>query len=144
MKDGISLVLSLVFIPICSYLKYYFEFTYNLLSLISTINENMNYANVDVKTRRNGSTVIINGSSLLVGDIFELEVGMFVPADCLMIRGGKLKVNEELINPYERYLIDKIPLTIQNYKYGAVCVIYRGSIVKEAEDKCMAMVVAVG
>ena len=46
------------------------------------------------KVIRNGKKIEINAEELVVGDIIELEVGNFVPADCRLLKSHNLQIEE--------------------------------------------------
>lgn len=70
------------------------------------------------KTIRNGKLQEINAEELVPGDIIELEAGNYVPADCRIIEGFNLKIEESSLTgetePVEKneaqILEEKIPL----------------------------------
>ncbi len=49
------------------------------------------------KVIRNGTTITIDSTLLVPGDIIELEAGNYVPADCRLISSYKLKIEESAL-----------------------------------------------
>jgi Ca2+-transporting ATPase len=57
----------------------------------------------------------MDASELVVGDLFAFEMGMKVPADCIMVEGQNVQTIEgELTGEPDN--MDKVPVTLENYR----------------------------
>lgn len=85
--------------------------------------------------------ITIDASELVVGDLIHFEMGMKVPADCIMVEGQNVQTIEgELTGEPDN--MDKTPVTHENYQKEACCTMMAKSLVCSGFGK--AIVVAVG
>jgi magnesium-transporting ATPase (P-type) len=64
---------------------------------------------------KNDETTTISYEDLVVGDLVQVEKGMKVPADCMLVKGDNVQSKEDALTG-EPDDIDKTPLTEENYR----------------------------
>ena len=64
--------------------------------------------------RGSTDTITIDSTLLVVGDIIYFESGMKVPADCIMVEGQDVTINEVELNGEPDY-VEKIPTDASNW-----------------------------
>ena len=89
---------------------------------------------------RESKPLLISVHSLLVGDILQVNCGDLLPADCILLSGNKIIVDESS-QTGETYDIDKKPLLL-NAQASANPFLLSGTIIKDG--KGIAVVVCVG
>lgn len=96
----------------------------------------------DVAVYRDSTEPItLDASELVVGDLISFEMGMKVPADCIMVEGQNVQTIEgELTGEPDN--MDKVPVTRDNYQQEACCTMMAKSLICSGFGK--AIVVAVG
>jgi P-type Ca2+ transporter type 2C len=91
--------------------------------------------------RGSDQSITIDGSELVVGDLFKYEAGMKVPCDCIMIEGqDTVCIEGELTGEPDG--IEKVPLTEENYNSGVMCTMLAKSLISSGFGT--ALVLAVG
>lgn len=71
--------------------------------------------NIAVIRGKYGATQSVNVFDLVVGDVVLLETGSRIPADCVLIEGQDLSVDESFYRPGENKAVTKEPVTDANY-----------------------------
>ena len=98
---------------------------------------------VAVARGKEGFTKSVNVFDLVVGDVILLETGTRVPADCILVEGTDLKVNEQYYHPQKtRDIREKRVCTEENFNDNPDPFIYTQSLVENGYGK--AVVCAVG
>jgi magnesium-transporting ATPase (P-type) len=77
---------------------------------------------------KNDETTTISYEDLVVGDLVQIEKGMKVPADCMLVRGDNVQSKEDALTG-EPDDIDKTPLTKENYLLGKDSIMFAKAIV---------------
>ena len=86
-----------------------------------------------------GATQTVNIYKLVVGDIILLEQGARVPADCLLLEGQDITVDESMYNEELKKAVPKSAATEENY--GSDAFLLSNSLVATGSGKAVVLVV---
>jgi magnesium-transporting ATPase (P-type) len=135
LTEGLSIMIALVIIIVVNSANNYAS-ERQLAKMVELADE----GEIAVYRGSNDTTTIPN-SELVVGDVFEFSFGIKLPADCILIEGQNV-VCDEVELTGEPHGIDKVPVTEENYREGAMSSMLAKSLVQSGFGK--ALVVAVG
>jgi len=82
----------------------------------------------------------IDATDLVVGDLVKFSMGEKVPADMIMVDGQDVSTNESELTG-EPDSLEKMPVTQDNYKHGAMCTMLAKSLVDGGIGKAIVMAV---
>jgi len=82
----------------------------------------------------------IDATELVVGDLVKFSMGEKVPADMIMVDGQDVTTNEAELTG-EPDSLEKVPVTQDNYKHGAMCTMLAKSLVDGGIGKAIVMAV---
>lgn len=82
----------------------------------------------------------IDATDLVVGDLVKFSMGEKVPADMIMVDGQDVSTNESELTG-EPDSLEKMPVTQDNYKHGAMCTLLAKSLVDGGIGKAIVMAV---
>jgi Ca2+-transporting ATPase len=135
MIEGVSIMVSLmIIIVVNSGNNYISEMRLADLVSLSEVQEVAVYRGSD-------QPVSIDASELVVGDVFKFEMGMKVPADCIMIEGQDVTCDESELTG-EPHSVYKHVVTQANYNDGVLCTMVAKSLIVSGFGK--GLVLAVG
>jgi magnesium-transporting ATPase (P-type) len=89
-----------------------------------------------------GATQSVNVFSLVVGDVIILETGCRVPADCVLVEGQDVTVDETYYKQDNRRATRKLPATAENFDANPDCFLLSNTLIASGSGK--AVVCAVG
>ncbi len=78
---------------------------------------------------------------MVVGDVVVIEPGKTIPADCVLIHGVNISVNESALTG-ETETVHKSHVTVSNYSHNPCPFILQSTLVESGEGR--ALVCAVG
>jgi len=90
--------------------------------------------------RGNDKAQTIDATDLVVGDLVKFAMGEKVPADMIMVDGQDVSTNEAELTG-EPDSLEKVPVTQENYKHGAMCTMLAKSLVDGGIGKAIVMAV---
>jgi len=90
---------------------------------------------------KHGATQSVNIYDLVVGDIILLDTGCRVPADCLLLDGLDVKVDESMYYDGQREATSKVVATEENYSAGPDPFLLSNSLVSTGAGKAVVLCV---
>lgn len=95
-----------------------------------------------IRVRRNGREAEVTARDLVAGDVIELHAGDAVPADCRLLSGDGLEVDESSLTGESATVVKTASATIAPALADRHCMLYEGTVV--AAGQAAAVVVATG